>query len=218
MSIRRTFVAILVGIGLPLTAMAAPATAATSTPTPTPQCQGLLTCVVPIVTGLTGAVVGTTTGVVSTVPTIVGNVPKIVGTVPTVLSTLLGGNPATSPGQGTTPPPTKPPHHVTPPPTTTHHTTTSTIPRRTTTTVKVTSPVTIPSVIDHNPGPQAVSNSGLSIGDILGDLLGGNLVSAASKIVTLFGWNLLALIPMGGIAFVISRRMASGRRSASGLV
>ena len=70
-----------------------------------------------------------------------------------------------------------------------HHSTPATAPR---------SPVSPPLV----PNP---------ISDVLQQVTG-----VAQAVFSIFGWNLLALIPMAGIALAISRQMRSGRRSASG--
>lgn len=207
MALRHTLVVAAVGIGLPFAGIAAPAEAATTSTTSTTQCQTLLTCVVPIVTGLTGGLVGT-------VPTLLNAVPKIVGSVPQTLTTLLGGNHSTGPTQGTKTPPKTPQHgkppvktppHRTPPTTSSSHLTP--VPKKTTT-ATTTPTVAHPTVIP----PQPISQPNPVIKVVQ------QVAHLAQQVVSLFGWNLLALIPMAGIALVISRRMAAGRRSASGLL
>ena len=206
MTLRRTWLVAVVGFGLPLAGVAAPAQAAT-TNTSTAQCQTLLTCVVPIVTGLTGTLV-------TTVPAVVNAVPKIVGSVPATLSNLLGTKHTTPPpSQGHNPPP-KPPDHGKPTVKKTHHHTT-TPPKapaaHTTPAPKAPSPtpaVATPRVIPPAPTPRP---------DPVVQVV-QEVAHVAQQVVSLFGWNLLALIPMAGIAFVISRRMAASRRSASGLL
>src|SRR5581483_7871685 len=149
--------------------------------------------------------------------------PNIVNTVPTVLSTLLGT-------KNTTPTQPKPPsgnggHHNggggTKPGKTKHSQTASatSASTRTSTTVKTTAvPAKRPSVVQPTPQTTSDHNSDSgSIGGVIGSLF-SPVVDAAKTVVTLFGWNLLALIPMAGIAFVISRRMSAARRSASGLL
>lgn len=202
MRLRRTLLVAVIGFGLPLAGVAAPAQAA-MTNTPTTQCQTLLTCVVPIVTGLTGTLV-------TAVPTVIKAVPQILGSVPATLSNLLGTNHTTPPSRGQ-----KPPHHSKPPVTKAHHPTKT--PPKTSAAHTTAAPkkaaipthtVAVPKVIPTAPTPRPNP-----IVQLVRDV--GHV---AQQVVSLFGWNLLALIPMAGIAFVISRRMAVSRRSASGLL
>ncbi|BBH15827.1 hypothetical protein Back2_01140 [Nocardioides baekrokdamisoli] len=204
MARRHAIVVAVVGFGLPLAGVASPAEAASTTPTQ-PQCQTLLTCVVPIVTGVTG-------GLITSVPTLVHAVPTVVGSVPKTLSTLLGGKP-TTPTQGTTTPPPPPnhgkptvkPQHHKPPTTSATHVT----PAPTKAAARITTPTPAkPTVIPQAPTPS--TNPVIQVVE--------QVAHAAEKVVSLFGWNLLALLPMAGIAFGISRRMAASRRSVSGLL
>lgn len=208
MGIRRTCVVAAAGIGLPLVGVAAPAHAATTTPPL--QCQGLLTCVVPIVSGLTTSVTSSVPILVNTVPQLIHTVPTVLNTVPQVLSGVLEGPPTTPK------PPSKPPT----PPTTTHHSKpVVAAPHRhiaSTTAPAVHSPVaptTPPTAAAPTVIPPAQTSDPNPIVQVL-----QQASRAVETVVNLFGWNLLALIPMAGIAFVISRRLYSARRSASGLL
>jgi hypothetical protein len=194
---RRMFVAGAIGIGLSLTTVAAPAQAASST-TPQPQaqqCQGLLGCVVPIVTSVTETVTGTVT---KGVPNVIKSVTKTVGNVPGTVQTVVGvvtppTKPVTKPHQPVAKAPTKP----------------ITVP------VRQVVPITpvAPAVVQ----PPATTREDTGSPNPFLQAL-NSVTKAAETVADLFGWNLLALIPMAGIALAISRRMATARRSASGLL
>lgn len=208
MGLGRVCMIATVGIGLPLAGVAAPAEAAATAPPQ--QCQNLLGCVVPIVSGLTVTVTGLVPTVVNTtVPSLVSAVPKLLTTVPQVLSGVLAP-PPTKPTQppNVTPPP--PPRHHGKPTVTTHHHATTTAPPVRTTAVTPTIQPSVPTPQVTQPTPQKPTNPVVQVLQ--------EAAHVAAQVVTLLGWNLLALIPMAGIAFVISRRMATAKRSASGLL
>jgi len=196
-----------VGLGLSCALVAGPAEAATATSgTSQTQCQSLLGCLSPIVGGLTGTVSGVVTTLTTTLasPPVSVTLPDPVTPIVDVLATKpTGVTPPPPP-----PPPTPPPHHTKPHPKP-HPVAVTTTPRTGAASTGITAPVTVqPPVVP----PAPTNNSNLLFHFV------DQVARAAEQVVTLFGWNLLALIPMGGIAFVISRRMATARRSVSGLL
>lgn len=184
--------------GLVLTAagVAMPSSASAATTAP---CTDLLGCVVPTLTATTGVLTTTVTGTVQTLTTT--TLPSVIDAVPTTLTTLLQGTKTITPTPKPVPHPT--PHPTPHPRHTTHKVT------RSTSGPGIVAPgvATRPGTAPQQGGPS--TPSGRDGGTLAG--LGGAVAKAVESVVNLFGWNLLALIPMAGIAFAISRRMATAR-------
>ena len=205
-------VAVLIGVGFTSALIAAPADAATPA---TSQCAGLLGCVT---TTLTGTLNSTVTDVVApvthVVPTVVNTVPQVVNAVLPAKKSSGGSNSGKGHGKGGSKGGGKVTTHKNE---SVHKKSVTVAPKKPTTQprkpatshVSAVSPVTIP----HAQGSAAASSPG-PVTQIIQDV-----AHAAAQVVSLFGWNLLALIPMSGIAFVISRRLGlARRRSVSGLL
>lgn len=185
----------MVGAGLVMSAVAvgtaAPATAATAAP-----CTDLVGCATTTLAGTTGTLTTTVTGTLHTVATT--TLPTVLTVVPTTLTSLLSSAQVS--------PPPKPPGKPTPgrgrghghPGTpaavgTIHHGSPHARPASTSTSI---------------PSESGVSLLGNQTAD-QDHLVWPVVAATVQKLLTLVGWNLLALVPMAGIAFVISRRMTA---------